>query len=159
MLSRPLQGIATRASCFALQSLGLPALAEGNTILLGSSHFEVEEACSGLRIFMATIALAFVCVVIVRRSWWERALLMVSAIPIALAANSLRIVATASLSQVLSSEAARWFAHDFSGWAMIPVAAAMFGLVCLYLRYLVRDLEEADAGLLIRSRPATPELQ
>ncbi|MBI3466179.1 MAG: exosortase/archaeosortase family protein [Planctomycetes bacterium] len=156
MLSRPLQRIATQASCFALQSMGLPALAEGNTILLGSSHFEVEEACSGLRIFMATIALAFACVVIVRRSWWERALLLASAIPIALLANSLRIVATGSLSQVLSSETARWFAHDLSGWAMIPVAAGMFGLVWLYLRYLIRDLEQADARLLVRARQAAP---
>jgi exosortase len=90
MLSYPLQRIATHASCFALQCLGLPALAEGNTILLGNNHLEVEQACSGLRIFMATIALAFVCVVLVRRSWWESAAPGLGN-PIALLANSLRV--------------------------------------------------------------------
>ena len=47
------------------------------TIHLGEHQLEVEQACSGLRIFMGIVALAFAYVIIVRRPWWEKALLLV----------------------------------------------------------------------------------
>ncbi len=72
--SLPLQRIATNLSCWVLQFLGQPALAEGNTILLGEHHLEIEQACSGLRIFVGIIALAFAYVILARRSWWENVL-------------------------------------------------------------------------------------
>ena len=75
-LSLPLQTVATHLSCWVLQILGQPALAEGHTIHLGEHTLEVEQACSGLRIFMGIAALAYAYVVIVRRSWWEKAILL-----------------------------------------------------------------------------------
>ena len=94
-LSLPLQTISTQMSCFVLQVLGQPALAEGHTIRLGDQVLEVAQACSGLRIFMGIGALAFAYVVIVRRTWWEKAVLLLCVVPIALIANSTRVVATA----------------------------------------------------------------
>ena len=73
-LSHPLQRIATKLSCFALQVLGQPAFAEGNVILLGDQPLEIEQACSGLRLFMSMIAVAYAYAVLVRRTWWERGL-------------------------------------------------------------------------------------
>ncbi len=143
-LSLPLQGIATRLSSYMLQALGQPAITEGHTIVLNEYHLEVEQACSGLRIFMAIFALAFAYVVLTRTEWWEKAILMLVTIPIALLANALRIVATGLLLQYASSEAAHKFAHDFAGWAMIPVAAAMFMAVIWYLRLLFREVYVLD---------------
>ena len=80
-LSGPLQRAATLISCWVLQSLGQPALAEGNTILLGEHHLEVEEACSGLRIFMGILAIAFAYIIATRRRWWEQLLILASAFP------------------------------------------------------------------------------
>ena len=80
-LSRPLQHAATRISCWILQCLGQPALSEGNIIFLGDQRLEVAQACSGLRIFVGIVALAFVFVVLVRRTWWEKTLLVVCIVP------------------------------------------------------------------------------
>src|SRR5262245_57026888 len=48
-MAQPLQQIATRISTYTLQTLGLPAIAEGNTILIEEARIGVVEACSGLR--------------------------------------------------------------------------------------------------------------
>lgn len=143
-LSLPLQSVATKLSCSLLQCLGQPALSEGNTILLGEHQLEIEEACSGLRIFVGIAALAFAYLVLVRRTWWEKLLLVASIVPIALIANSTRIVITGVLYQYTSGEIAHKFSHDIAGWAMIPFAAFLFAAFLWYLGKLVHEVEPLD---------------
>lgn len=149
-LSLPLQKIATNISCAVLQGLGQPALAQGNVILLGEHELEVAQACSGLRIFVGIVALAFAYVIIVRRPWWEKALLLLSVAPIALIANSTRIIGTGLLYQFASGEAAHKFSHDVAGWIMIPFAAALFAVVLWYLGKLMREVEVVGIGSIVR---------
>ena len=151
-LSLPLQRVATKLSCWVLQFLGQPALGEGNTIHLDENQLEVEQACSGLRIFVGIVALAFAYVIIVRRPWWEKALLLMSVLPIALIANATRIVGMGLLYQWVSGDAAKYFAHDFSGFAMIPFAAGLFAIVLWYLGRLVQEVELVDVGASIRRK-------
>jgi exosortase len=141
LLSVPLQRVATALSCFLLQCLGQPAFAEGTTILLGPHQLFVEQACSGLRMFMGTLALAFAYLMATRRELWEQALLLSSVIPIALLANALRIVATGLMYQYLGDQVAQKFSHDLAGAFMIPLAAAMFAGVLWYLSRLVRPID------------------
>lgn len=149
-LSLPLQRIATKISCAGLQCFGQPAIAEGNTILIGDFQLEVEQACSGLRIFVGIVALAFAYIVLVKRPWWERALLLVSVVPIALVANSTRIIATGLLNQWVSGEAAHKFTHDVSGYVMIPFAAGLFALVLWYLSNVLREVKPVEVGEIAR---------
>ncbi len=149
-LSLPLQRMATKISCWVLQSFGQPALAEGNVIFLGEYKLEVEEACSGLRVFVGIVALAFAYLILVRRTWWEKGLLLLSVLPIALVTNSARIVITGLLYQLVSEESAQKFAHDAAGLVMIPVAAGLFGLVLWYLGKLIRTTELVDVGAALR---------
>ena len=62
MLSHPLQTMTTRASTYVLQTIGLPAVAEGNIVTLKSAEIGIVEACSGLRMlvffFAASAAVA-----------------------------------------------------------------------------------------------------
>ncbi|MBN2474400.1 MAG: exosortase/archaeosortase family protein [Pirellulales bacterium] len=150
MASLPLQRVATKLSCWTLQSLGQPALAEGNTILLGEHRLEVEQACSGLAIFLGVIALAFAYVILVRRPWWERALLLISVVPISLIANATRIVVTGLLYQTVSGDAGYKFSHDIAGLVMIPYAAGLFALVLWYLGKLMREVQVADVSDVLR---------
>lgn len=143
-LSVPLQKTATAVSCWTLQLLGQPAISEGNTIFIGEHQMFVEEACSGLRIFVAIFALAYVYLVLVQRRWWQRLLLVAAILPVALVANVTRIVATALLYQYVSSEAGRHFSHDWAGFLMIPFAALLFGLVLWYISALFRQVEQLD---------------
>ena len=150
MLSFPLQTVATKFSVWILQLLGQPALAKGHTILLGEHRLEVEQACSGLRIFVGIVALAFAYVIVVRRAWWEKALLILSVVPIALLVNAVRIVGTAMLYQYVSVDAGKQFAHDAAGWLMIVLAAGLFAAVLWYLGRLVREAEAPDVGFVLR---------
>lgn len=121
----PLQTTATMVSTFALQTLGLEAYREGNQIVIGEMHLGVVDACSGLRMLTIFCALSVGLVMVGRRSWWENAVILASAIPIALAVNSIRITVTGVLYQVADTEFAERVFHDWAGLVMMPMAMAM----------------------------------
>ena len=149
-LSGPLQRIATVMSTATLQFLGQPAFAEGNVILLGNDRLEVAQACSGLRLFTSVLALTFALVAILRRPWWENAVLIVAAAPVAIVANAARIVATGLLFQQTASPQARESIHDWLGKGMIPLAALLFFLLLGYLRLLVKEEEDMDMTAVLK---------
>ncbi len=130
LLSGPLQRLATICSTFLMQMLGLPAVSEGNTILVNEASIGVVEACSGLRMLMVFFALSSAAALIIQRSWVEKTILLASAIPIALLVNILRITATGVLHELVSSDTANAFFHDVAGWFMMPLALAL--LWCEY---------------------------
>lgn len=147
MLSLPLQRISTEVSCWTLQSLGLPALAEGNVIMIDDVRLEVARACSGLRIFVSIVALAYAYMVLVRKPWWIKALIFSSVIPIAVVANSVRVTLVGVAYPQVETPAARHLAHDVAGWLVIPLAAALMGAFVWYLGKLfmqVRPLSQAE---------------
>jgi exosortase len=141
-LGPPLQALATRLSTFALQVLGLMAFSEGNIIRLGEHRIGVVEACSGLSMAMTFVALATATALLVRRPLLDRLILVVSAVPIALAANVLRIVLTGVLYQVADSSLAEHFYHDLAGWLMIPLALVMLGGVAALVARMLIEYEE-----------------
>jgi exosortase len=144
-LSVPLQAVATKLSTACLLMLGQPAIAEGNTIWLGDHQMFVEEACSGLRIFVGIFALAFAFALFSSWSWWQKALALAAALPIAIVANVARVVTTGLLYQLASSKAARHFSHDLAGLVMIPFAALLFWLFLVYLERLFPKAEVISA--------------
>ena len=150
--SVPLQQVATQISYWGLQCLGQPVITEGNTIVIASEVLQVEEACSGLRIFMGIVALAFAYIMFARRPIWEKIVLLFFIVPIALIANSTRIIATGLCYQYFSGDVARHFSHNFSGWVMIPFAALLFGLVLWYLGKLFKDVEVMDMATMIQQQ-------
>lgn len=140
--SVPLQAIATKLSTATLIMLGQPAIAEGNTIFLGDHQLFVEEACSGLRIFVGIFALAFAFVLFSSWSWWKKVLVLIAAAPVAIVANVMRIVGTGLLHQLVSGEAAARFSHDVAGFVMIPIAALLFWLIVVYFDRLFPEVED-----------------
>jgi exosortase len=134
-LTDPLQRFATILSTFALQTLGFPAVAEGNVILLSEVELGIVEACSGLRMLVIFFALAAAVALLIRRPLWEKVVLVASAAPIALAANVARITATGMLHELVGSRLANAVFHDFAGWVMMPLALT---LLWLELRILAR---------------------
>jgi exosortase len=142
-LGGPLQRIAVLSSTFLLQTFGLPALAEGNVILLSEVELGIVEACSGLRMLVVFFALAGAVVLVIRRAWWEKLLVVASAVPIALAVNIIRITATGVLYEKVSSDAANAVFHDFAGWLMMPLALGMLWLELGFLKRLFLEPEPA----------------
>jgi exosortase len=153
-LSRPLQQAACKISCWVLQCFGQPALSEGTRIYLGDMELQVSQECAGLRIFVGIAALAFVFIVLIRRTWWERVILAACVIPVAVTANVSRIVATAILFRWFGGVEAHALIHDWAGYLMVPYSAALFALLVWYLGRLIQTVELADAGEMARSRMA-----
>jgi len=148
-LSYPLQRTATNLSCWILQLIGQPAFAVGNEILLGEHRLEVAQACSGLKLFMSITAMAYVYVVVVRRTWWEKTILFASLVPIAVVANSVRISAAGLLIQygLMAHEAA----DKFAGLViMLPLAFVLFAFILWYLGKLIKVEEVMDISAIVR---------
>lgn len=141
LLGGPLQQLATISSTYVLQTLGQPAVAEGNTINIHEIKLGIVEACSGLRMLIIFFALSTGVALVIHKRLWEKALIVASAIPIALVTNIVRITATGLLHVYVSSEVANAVFHDLAGWLMMP-----FALVLLWveLRVMATLLIEPD---------------
>jgi exosortase len=136
-MSGPLQHLATVTSTFVMQTCGLPALAEGNVILLNDAEIGIVEACSGLRMLVVFFALATAVAMVARRPLVDRLIVLASAVPIALAANIARITATGALHEFTDSATANAFFHDVAGWFMMPLALVLLALELKLLAALI----------------------
>jgi exosortase len=153
IMSSPLQRMATLLSTNLLQFCGQPAFPEGNVIVLGEHRLEVAQACSGLRLFVGIVAIAYAYVVLLARPLWEKLVLFAAAGPIAVAANVARIVATGLLFEmpwVASVQVERW-AHNLAGLVLMPLLAiVMYALLLMYLGLLVKEEEVMDMAAIVR---------
>jgi exosortase len=158
LLAQPLRRVATTASTYTLQCLGYPALAEGNQILIEDVRLGVADACSGLGMLVTFFALSTAVALILQPSWLDRAVIVVSAVPIALVANIARITLTGVV-HVESGAAAGKFVHDHGGWLMMPLALALLWVELRYLARLfpVTDPRQPLALPLRRSPPEAPD--
>jgi exosortase len=132
-LAHPLRGLATAMSTYTLQTFGYPAIAEGNIILIDQVQLGVAEACSGLGMLMTFFALATALALVSKVPLLDRIVLVLSAVPIALIANVVRISATGIAYHGLTSKTAQVVVHDLSGWLMMPFALL---LLWLELRFM-----------------------
>jgi exosortase len=137
----PLQLLASKVASTTLPWMGVPVLREGNVIVLPAMALEVAEACSGIRSLMSLMTLAVIYGYLMERKVSLRVLLACAAIPIAVAANSLRIVGTGLLVQYWDPEKAQGFFHEFSGWLIFVIS-----LLMLYLLHRVVRMFAPDEG-------------
>jgi exosortase len=132
----PLQLLASRMASALLPLFGVPVLRDGNIIRLASMQLEVAEACSGIRSLMSLFAVAIFYGYFLERSTSRRVVLALASIPIAVFANSARIVGTGLCVQYWNPDKAIGFFHEFSGWLMFIVS-----LCCLYLVHTLMGLK------------------
>lgn len=145
MMGAELQKIATICSTFLLQTLGQPAIAEGNKILIQEVQLGVVEACSGLRMLMTFAAFCVGAVMLLEKHWLVKVLILSSAIPIALATNILRITATGLAHVWLKDNGSKGdvlnFIHDFNGWMMMPIGLGFLLLEMWILKHLLIETD------------------
>ncbi len=155
LLGLPLQMRAAAASAWILQCLCQPAVASGTTLLLGAEVFEVEHACSGLRMFFGSLAMATAFAALGPADRFTKLALVLLVAPIAMLANVVRIVTTALLYQHAPTAIARRFVHDFAGLSMVAVALALFATV-VGLTHWVSSTFARDRQRCLRWLPAWP---
>lgn len=150
----PLQLFASRCAVWSMSLLEIPVLRQGNVIELlplgakETKKLEVVEACSGIRSLMTLVTLAVVFAYFTHPrqdppdgtkrgplSWlksygfWRSTIVVLSALPIAILTNALRVSGTGVLAHYYGTEIADGFFHSFSGWMIYIVAFLMlFGV-------------------------------
>lgn len=124
----PLQILASKLASDLLPLFGVPVLREGNVIELPLMKLEVAEACSGIRSLMSLFTLAIFYGYFMEKSVGRRIGLALVSIPIAIAANAVRILGTGLCVQYWNPDKALGFFHEFSGWVIFLVS-----LTCLYI--------------------------
>lgn len=141
MLAGPLQQFATTVSTFALQTLGVPAIAEGNTILLSQVTVGIVEACSGLSMLVIFFAQSSAVALLIKKPLWQKGIVILSAIPIALITNVIRITATGVLHETVGSQITDDIFHPLAGYLMPALALGMLWLELAFMKRLWRDDE------------------
>jgi exosortase len=121
----PLQLIAADIAVDSLYWLGIPALREGNIIHLAHTQLFVAEACSGLRSLMALGTLGVVFAYFFRKNIIERAVLVLSTLPIAILVNAFRVALTGLLAHWYGSEAAKGAIHQVEGFFTFGLAFSL----------------------------------
>jgi exosortase len=124
-ITLPLQRWSTTSAVFCLELAGYPIQQDGNVIHIGTASVAVAEACNGLRMITAFFVISGLVALLVRRSWWEKGLVLGSSLPIAFICNTLRLAATAVFFTVIKGEVWEQRFHDGGGYAMMPLALAL----------------------------------
>jgi exosortase len=132
----PLQLVAADWAVNLLYHLHVPALREGNIIHLPDTSLFVAEACSGLRSLMALITLGVVFAYFFRKSWGERILIVLSAIPIAILVNALRVAISGILAYRFGEKAAEGAIHQFQGLTTFGAAFLLLLIEAWLLAHL-----------------------
>lgn len=114
-VSLPLQSFATTVSAEIVSMTTIPVFQEGNMLYFANTQLEVAEACSGIRSVVSLTMLASLIAYLSHDSLRKRAILIFSAIPIAIFINIVRVVGTAILAHFFGSAVARGFLHEVSG--------------------------------------------
>lgn len=135
----PLQLLASKLAAAVLASLGVPVLREGNVITLPSMTLEVAEACSGIRSLMSLITLAITYGFIVEKRVWVRCALVIASVPIAVTANSVRIIGTGLLVQYWNTDAAEGYFHGSWGWLVFVISLLMLYALHRFIRAFWRE--------------------
>ena len=130
LVSFPLQIFATRVSASIIGFLSIPVFREGNMLYFAQTQLEVAEACSGINSITSLTMLSVIFVHMMPRGWKLKAVILLSAIPIAVAANIVRVSGTGVLAHFFGGGVAGGFLHTFSGLVVFA-----FGFVVLLLEY------------------------
>ena len=144
-ISIPLRRFGASCSVWTLQTMGQNALAEGTTIRVGGERLDVADACSGLKLLLAMVAMSTAYALICERPAIHKFLLLAGAIPVSLLANVMRLVIT-GLAYRYGAESSRHFFHDFAGLLMIPTAAAILAGFSWHLGHLFPEHNQQVAS-------------
>jgi exosortase len=165
-IASPLQRLAANVAVWTMNLLGVDSSGSGTKIFIGGSQpgeaphaLNVAEACAGLRSLMTFISVALAVAFLSVRPLWQRIIIGLSAIPIAIFCNVMRVTGTGLLYRYGGPDWAEGFTHQFVGLVMLVPAFFLILMVCWVLDHLF--VEEVDggagsAGKVVRRSPRGP---
>lgn len=147
-VATPLQDLAASVAVKTMQLTGVSAMQVGTKIRIGDGltrpvhTLNVAEACAGMRSLMTFISVGAAIAFLSNRPLWQKILITLSGIPIAIFCNVMRVSGQGLLDTYVSTELANGFAHQFVGMVMLIPAFFLLLLVCWVLDHVF--VEEVD---------------
>jgi exosortase len=160
----PLQQLAANVAVFVLQLTGVKAYAGGTKICVYGHNdvlrtLNVAEACAGLRSLMTFISVAAAVAFLSSRALWEKIIIVLSAIPIAIFCNVMRISGQGLLDHYVSQQLSENFAHAFVGTVMlVPAFLLILGVGWVLDQAFVQEAapEKETAAQVLRRKVLNP---
>ncbi|MHB1605940.1 MAG: exosortase [Leptospirales bacterium] len=135
-IALPLQHIAAQGASAILTGIQIPVYREGNVINLPHISLGVVQACSGIQSIVSLLAISVLLKKLGHLTGVTGLLFTLSAIPIAVVANMMRIAGAGVLGS-LNPDLAEGFFHLFSGWVVFVFALLTLILEIRILRRFV----------------------
>lgn len=144
-LTSPLKLFVSQAATNIVAAFGLPVAREGVTIFVAQYQLLVEDACSGMNSIFGLLAIGLFYIYLVRGSVLRYSILLaLLMIPIAIAANILRVIIVILLTYYFGDEVGQGFLHFAAGISLFVIALGLvFGLDALLSRFFVRPEKPA----------------
>lgn len=120
----PLQLLASRLAAGILTTSGLGVIREGNILDVGGHRVAVAEACNGIRFLLPLGFLAVVFAYLSDPKPWMRLAVLSTAVPVAIAANAVRVAAAAWLPALDSG-----LPHEAEGGVIFVLSLAMLPIL------------------------------
>lgn len=151
-IALPLQMLAAKMSGALLTMFGATITVTAlNLDITGHSGREypvmVAEACSGIRSMMAFVALSVAMAYIEDKPRWQRAVMVLMGVPIAIICNILRVTLTGTMYVWDQPEFGSGLMHEFMGMALlVPAFFLLLGLGKVLQTLFVEEQEEDEQG-------------
>lgn len=129
----------TKVSAQIIYLTAIPVYRDGNLLFFANSQLEVAEACSGVRSLYSYLMLGCVFA-LMSQKLSTKIVLILSAIPLAIVVNVVRVTGTGILSHYYGPSVAQGFFHEFSGFILF-----ILGFVMLFFEYFVLN-PKTDSG-------------
>jgi exosortase len=140
LITNPLKLMITDISGQIISFMGIPVFRDGNLLFFAGFELEVAEACSGVRSLYSYLMLSCLFTIMSKRLR-SKVVLLLSAIPLAIAVNIIRVVGTGILSVNYGPKLAQGFFHEFSGLVLFCI-----GFACLYLEFHLLSVWQAKVA-------------
>jgi exosortase len=147
-IAGPLQVLAANVAVKVLTVTGVFAYTSGTKIIIMGNTtsqtrmLNVAEACAGMRSLMTFITVGGAVGFLSDRPLWQKITITVSAIPIAIFCNVMRVSGQGLLDHYVSQKLSESFAHQFVGMIMLVPAFFMILMVGYVLDKIF--IEEVD---------------
>lgn len=148
-LSVPLQNLAARGAVAMLRVYVTDISNDASLITLTSQtgisrSLTVAEACSGMHLLMAFMALGVAMAYLDYKPIWQRVVLVLAAVPIAVFCNVMRVAITAHMFYIDRQELGQNFMHSFTGILMLIPAFGLLWLLGWVMRLIFEEVDEED---------------
>jgi exosortase len=159
----PLQQLAAKAAVETLKLTGVDAARSGTKIFIGDGlsgpvrTLNVAEACAGMRSLMTFISVGAAVAFLSGRPLWQKIVITLSAIPIAIFCNVMRVAGQGILDHYVSQQLSESFAHQFVGMVMLIPAFFLILLVGWVLDQIF--IEEVETAPVVTRKAAPPKDQ